>query len=181
MKVIVGLGNWGKKYDFTRHNVGFIALDQLCETVGECSWKEESKFQAIISDLNINNQKKLLVKPTTFMNLSGQAVTKILNYYNYDANDLLVIYDDIDLPLGTIRFRKKGSAGSHNGMKSIISHLGTTEFKRLRIGIENRGEEAKNNQSLSSYVLNKFTKSEKALLDQSLTEAITKIISLTES
>jgi len=175
MKIIVGLGNPGKEYANTRHNAGFMALDALHKKLNAEDWKEESKFKAEIASATVNGEKVLLVKPTTFMNLSGEAVTKILSFYKIDLEDLTVIYDDIDLPTGTIRIRDKGSAGTHNGMKSIIQLLGSEEFKRIRIGTESRGELAPEQQDTSSYVLSDFGKEEKVLIDKAIEEIIEKL------
>ena len=132
--VIVGLGNPGDKYAATRHNAGFLAIDRLMDRYH--IRLTTKKFQGLSGRGVIDGKKVMLVKPTTFMNNSGQCVRKIVDYYKLDpARDLAVLYDDIDLEPGSMRIRGKGSAGSHNGMKSIISHLGTQEFARIRIGI----------------------------------------------
>lgn len=175
MKIIIGLGNFEEKYLKTRHNAGFLAMDELVnqiETTGtSVKWKEETKLQSAISKINYNRQNILLVKPLTYMNLSGEAVSKVLNFYKEDVSNITVIYDDIDLPLGKIRVREKGSAGTHNGMKSIIQCLGTENFKRIRIGIESRGQTAAKEQDLASFVLSNFTKPEYKLISESLKEA----------
>lgn len=176
MKIIVGLGNFGEKYLKTRHNAGFLALDEFVKQLEENSisvkWKEETKLQSIIAKVNFNDKNVLLVKPLTFMNLSGEAVSKVLNFYKETLENLITIFDDIDLPLGKIRVREKGSAGTHNGMRSIIQSLGTENFKRIRIGIESRGEIAPKEQDLTSFVLNNFTKPEFKLISESLKEAV---------
>lgn len=175
MKVIAGLGNVGDKYTNTRHNVGFTALDLFAEQLEKSgtpvTWKNESKFDAIIAKIKFNGQELLLVKPTTFMNLSGLALQKILAFHKIAPENLAVIYDDIDLPLGKIRIRTEGSAGTHNGMKSIIQELGTDAFTRIRIGIESRGDLAPKEQDLSSFVLSRFTEAEQPLLKAALDEA----------
>jgi PTH1 family peptidyl-tRNA hydrolase len=172
MKIVVGLGNVGEKYLKTRHNCGFLALDeftkQLEATGVEVSWKNESKLDAEIAKVSLSGEKVLLVKPTTFMNLSGEAVNKIMNFYKESKENLIVIYDDIDLPLGKIRVREKGSAGTHNGMKSIIQCLGNEDFNRIRIGIESRGELAPKQQDLADFVLGNFTKEEYPLISEAL-------------
>ncbi len=164
MKIIVGLGNIGEKYVLTRHNAGFLALDQFVKELeddGEkIKWKEENKFYAIIAKTKYNDKEMLLVKPTTLMNLSGKAVQKIVSFYKEPIENIIIIYDDIDLPLGTIRVRDKGSAGTHKGMKSIIEELGTENFSRIRIGIESRGQHAPESQEISNFVLSKFLESE---------------------
>lgn len=172
MKIVVGLGNVGEKYLKTRHNCGFLALDEFTKQLEangtEVSWKNESKLDAEIAKVNSNSEKILLVKPTTFMNLSGESISKIMNFYKESKENLIVIYDDIDLPLGKIRVREKGSAGTHNGMKSIIQCLGNEDFKRIRIGIESRGELAPKQQDLADFVLGNFTKEEYPLISEAL-------------
>lgn len=175
MKVIVGLGNPGRKYLFTRHNAGFLALDYFCEQVGKSGqnvdWKLETKFNAEVCKLTFGDGDILLVKPHTFMNRSGEAISKIVNFYKIDKEfELLLIYDDIDLPLGKIRFREKGSAGTHNGMKSTIQMLGTENLKRFRIGVESRGETAPQKQETSTFVLSEFLEVEAPVLIASLEE-----------
>ncbi|MBI5753565.1 aminoacyl-tRNA hydrolase [Candidatus Peregrinibacteria bacterium] len=176
MKIIVGLGNFGEKYLKTRHNCGFLVLDELVKQLEEenisVKWKEETKLQSSAVKINFNGKSILLVKPLTYMNLSGDAVSKVLNFYKENLENLIVIYDDIDLPLGKIRIRDDGSAGTHNGMKSIIQSLGTEKFKRIRIGIESRGKVAPKEQDLSNFVLSNFTKPEYGLISESLKEAV---------
>ena len=130
MKLIVGLGNIGEKYCFTRHNAGFMVLDKLALDKG-FSFREESKLKCFLA----KSGDIIYIKPTTFMNLSGEAVRAVMDYYKIDVKDLLIIYDDIALDLGRMRFRANGSDGGHNGIKSIIKHVGTKEFDRLKIGI----------------------------------------------
>lgn len=176
MKIIVGLGNIGGKYVKTRHNCGFLVLDQFVKELEDeeikISWKEESKFKAIIAKIKYKNEDLLLVKPTTLMNLSGEAVSKIVNFYKEPIGNLIVIFDDIDLPLGKIRVRDKGSAGTHNGMKSVIEKLGTENFKRIRIGIESRGELTPKQQDTSSFVLSEFTEKEYGAIGNGIKEAV---------
>lgn len=152
MKLIVGLGNPGVKYRATRHNIGFIALDEMAYQ--ENATFNKSQFEADIAEFFVNGEKVLLVKPQTFMNESGRSVGPLMTYYNVSPEDVLVIYDDLDLPVGKIRLRQKGSAGGHNGIKSLISHIGTQEFNRVRIGIDRpkRGEE------VIAHVLGNFPK-----------------------
>jgi PTH1 family peptidyl-tRNA hydrolase len=131
MKLIVGLGNPGKKYEKTRHNMGFLVIDQLASI-----WKENSFKDGFSSHYIVNKEKNtILCKPQTFMNLSGEAVYAIAQYYKIDTKDIIIIYDDLALDPGTIRLRLNGSSGSHNGMQSVIEHLKTNEVKRIRIGI----------------------------------------------
>lgn len=135
MKVIVGLGNPGPKYGLTKHNVGFMLVNALAERLGisETEWKD--KFEALVAETRIGTEKVLLVKPMTYMNDSGRAVGPILSWYKLEPEDLVVVHDDMDIPAGTIRIRKKGSAGGHNGIKSVLAHVGDEHFTRVRIGI----------------------------------------------
>jgi len=173
MKLIVGLGNPGKQYEKTRHNVGFLCLDKLSDKYN-LSFKFESSFNAMVSVCNVGGEKCIFVKPQTYMNLSGEAVGKILKYYKVDINDFLVIYDDMDLPLGSLRLREKGSAGGHNGIKNIIAHLSTQEFKRIRVGISGHA-----NLDAKDYVLGNFSKSDLATLElvfDNVVNAVTEFI-----
>ncbi|ALX49440.1 aminoacyl-tRNA hydrolase [Lentibacillus amyloliquefaciens] len=133
MKCIVGLGNPGKKYSKTRHNVGFMVVEKIAD---RHNWKlKKDKFNGKSTVETLDGEKIVLLKPQTFMNLSGESVRPLLDFYQIDPEDVLVIYDDLDLPAGKIRLRQKGGHGGHNGIRSIIDHAGTKEFKRLRIGI----------------------------------------------
>ncbi|MFA9413898.1 MULTISPECIES: aminoacyl-tRNA hydrolase [unclassified Streptococcus] len=151
VKLIVGLGNVGSKYDQTRHNVGFMAIDRLVKDL-DATFTEDKTFKAYIAKSVINGQKVYFVKPTTYMNNSGLAVRAILAFYNIDLKDLIVIYDDLDMEVGKIRFRQKGSAGGHNGIKSIIAHIGSQEFDRIKIGIGR----PKPNVAVVNHVLTRF-------------------------
>ncbi|MBM7635853.1 aminoacyl-tRNA hydrolase [Streptococcus saliviloxodontae] len=151
VKLIVGLGNPGSKYHETKHNVGFMALDLMAKAFG-VAFTEEKNFKAEVGSTFINGEKVYLVKPTTFMNLSGVAVRALLAYYNIAVEDFIVIYDDLDMEVGKIRFRQKGSAGGHNGIKSIIAEIGTQEFDRIKIGIGR----PKNGMTVVNHVLGKF-------------------------
>lgn len=153
MYVIVGLGNPGRKYDGTRHNVGFDVIDILAKKYGITLGL---KHKALAGTGIINSNKVILAKPQTYMNLSGESVRDIMNYYGVDADKLIVIYDDFDTDLGKIRIRKKGSAGSHNGMKSIIYQIQDDQFPRVRVGI---GRPEK--QVLANFVLSRFTGDDK--------------------
>jgi len=166
-RMLVGLGNPGKGYEQNRHNVGFMLLDQLA--IGwQCALNAQGKFRAEWGKVTRGDYQWLLVKPLTFMNASGEAVQRLAAFYQVPASEILVVYDDLDLPLGAVRCRPEGSSGGHNGMKSIESRLGTREFPRLRIGI-GRDERGKN--ATISYVLSDFSKSEKDLLGQALERA----------
>ncbi|MGN1398557.1 MAG: aminoacyl-tRNA hydrolase [Erysipelotrichaceae bacterium] len=160
MKMIVGLGNPGKQYEKTRHNTGFMVLDRIADKLNiEINKKE---FNA----LTARNKQLILVKPQTYMNNSGQAVSQIINYYQIDIEDILVIYDDLDLKYGQLRLRPKGSSGGHNGIKSIINYLHSEDFKRIRIGIE------KNPLiDTADYVLGQIEKDKQQLYNDSLNKA----------
>ena len=163
MKCIIGLGNIGKEYDNTRHNAGFTALEYIAEKYNISLDKKKKK--CIYGEGIIDGVKVSLVKPTTFMNLSGEAIVEIMNWYKITPEDILVIYDDVDLKFGDLRYREKGSSGTHNGMRNIIANIKTEEFARIRIGIENRGECP---IPLTDYVLQKFSKDELEVLNKEI-------------
>lgn len=148
MKLIVGLGNPGKEYENTRHNVGFMIVDHY---LGSDEWKE--KFKALYCEKRINGEKVLFVKPLTFMNLSGDAVVQFVHYYDIDINDILVIQDDMDIAFGSFKLKKDSSDGGHNGIKSIINRLGTQGFSRLKVGLSHD-----KSMDTRDYVLGKFSK-----------------------
>jgi PTH1 family peptidyl-tRNA hydrolase len=189
ISLIVGLGNPGAEYDRTRHNIGFMAVDRLA-TSWSISLGKEKRFYGIFGEGRLssrlaNNGKIRLLKPTTYMNLSGQSVRACADWFKCSPENILVVYDDMDLPLGKLRLRLSGSAGGHNGMKSIISHLGTQNFPRLRLGIGRGGDKderaiaTKDNQNVTSHVLGGFTASENKILTElfNLTEsAVTSIL-----
>ena len=152
MKLILGLGNIGDKYLYTRHNVGFMIVDYLALN-NSVDFRENSKLKSILSKCIINGRDMLLVKPTTYMNLSGEALRAVMDYYKISVEDIIVVYDDISLELGKIRFRASGSDGGHNGIKSVIQHLGTNKFMRLKVGI---GPQP--NIPSEAYVLQNFPK-----------------------
>ncbi|MBQ7478569.1 MAG: aminoacyl-tRNA hydrolase [Selenomonadaceae bacterium] len=133
MKIIAGLGNPGAEYAKTRHNVGFMLVDALAAKLGVDDWRE--KYDAMVLETRIGLEKVLLVKPLTYMNESGRAIGPLLSWYKLEAEDLVVVHDDMDIPVGTVRIRKKGSAGGHNGIKSLLAHVGDEHFARVRIGI----------------------------------------------
>lgn len=153
MKLVVGLGNKGKEYENTRHNMGFMLIDRYLQ-YKNITDKFKEKFNAIYIETTINNEKVIFIKPMTYMNNSGIAVRAFVDFYKLNSEDILVISDDLDLDLGKFRLRRNGSSGGHNGLKSIISHLGTDNFKRLRIGISN------DKYDVINYVLSKFSKKE---------------------
>ena len=164
MFIIAGLGNPDEKYQGTRHNVGFDVVDRLAEKYQIAV--DTKKHRALIGKGVIEGQKVLLVKPQTYMNLSGESIRSLVEYYKIDPEEeLLVIYDDISLEPGVLRLRTKGSAGGHNGMKSIIKHLGGDTFPRIRVGI---GGEKHPGQDLADYVLGHFKDDEKELLSDAL-------------
>lgn len=135
MKIIAGLGNPGTEYARTKHNVGFMFVDALAEALGVSASEWQAKFDVLVAPARIGTQKVLLVKPQTYMNESGRAIGPLLSWYKLEPEDLIVVHDDMDIPVGTIRIRKKGSAGGHNGIKSILAHVGDEHFARVRIGI----------------------------------------------
>jgi peptidyl-tRNA hydrolase, PTH1 family len=173
--LIVGLGNPGRRYEKTRHNLGFLALDRVAEKAG-CSFKFD-KSNAELAITTWQGQPLLLVKPQTFMNLSGQAVAALVSYYKIDLDHVLVVLDDNDLALGRIRLRFQGSAGGHKGLKSIIDHLGTMDFSRLRIGIGSEEHQAE----LVDFVLSKFSKNEWPIVDEALDKCIQAIACFVQS
>ncbi|MEW4354866.1 aminoacyl-tRNA hydrolase [Streptococcus pneumoniae] len=162
-KLIVGLGNPGDKYVETKHNVGFMIVDKIVKDLN-LSFTTDKIFQAALAMTFINGEKVYFVKPLTFMNESGKAVHALLSYYGLDVDDLLVIYDDLDMEVGKIRLRAKGSAGGHNGIKSIIKHIGTQDFKRVKIGIGR----PKQGMSVVHHVLGKFDKEDYITILQTL-------------
>ena len=161
MYIIIGLGNPTAQYEGTRHNVGFDVIDRLGEKYNIAV--DTKKHKAYIGKGMIDGQKVILVKPQTYMNLSGESVRELVDYYKVDAEEeVLVIYDDISLDVGQLRIRKKGSAGGHNGIKNIIAHLGTQVFPRIKVGV---GEKPKN-YDLADYVLGHFSKAERAQMEE---------------
>ncbi|MEG1002459.1 MAG: aminoacyl-tRNA hydrolase [Clostridium sp.] len=160
MFLIVGLGNPEEKYNNTRHNIGFEAIDYIASKYNIDI--NRKKFKGICGEGFIGTEKVILIKPTTYMNLSGECLREVLDFYKLTNEDILVIYDDISLDVGRLRIRPKGSAGGHNGIKSIISHLGTDEFARIKIGVgQPKGD-------LVNHVLGKFSKEENEILEESL-------------
>ena len=162
MKLFVGLGNPGPKYEKTRHNAGFMAIDELAKE-WNIGLTDEKKFKGQLGRGIVRGEKVFLLKPTTYMNLSGESVRAVMNFYEIEVEDVIVMYDDLDLPNGKIRARLKGSAGGHNGIKSMIAQLGTQEFKRIRIGIDRHPK-----IPVVDYVLGKFTEDELALVNQAI-------------
>ena len=163
--LLVGLGNPGKAYEKTRHNVGFMVIDKLAEDFKAVL--KSSKFKSMVAEAMIGNKAALLAKPLTFMNNSGLAIGPLARFYDIPAEQILIIFDDVALPLGTIKLRSKGSSGGHNGLESIIEHLGTREISRIRIGI-GRDNMPKD---LSSYVLSRFNRAEQQELTRLISRA----------
>lgn len=164
-KLIVGLGNFGAKYDLTRHNIGFYCVDALVEAENG-SWSEKKTLKSLVADLRVGQSRIIVCKPTTFMNLSGEAVQAVQSYFKITNADTIVVHDELDLPFGQIRTRIGGSAGGHNGIKSLIQHCGE-DFGRVRIGIAN---EFSDKVDSADFVLQKFSKTEQDNLKPLRTE-----------
>lgn len=164
MYIIAGLGNPGDEYHKTRHNVGFDTINYLAEKYNISLNK--LKFNAVYGELNINGEKVLLVKPVTFMNRSGVAIIEIMNYFKIPVENLIVVYDDIDIPVGTLRIRPNGSAGTHNGMKSIINTIKSEKFPRVRVGIGRNP-----NMDLADYVLQRFSNDDRVIVEDIIKSA----------
>jgi PTH1 family peptidyl-tRNA hydrolase len=164
LKLVVGLGNPGTKYEGTRHNIGFEAVDRLA--AGGSGSKFSRKFDGLVAETEIDFHRVLLLKPETFMNLSGRSVAQAARFYKIEAADLLVICDDLSLPLGKLRLRAGGSDGGQKGLRDITSHLGTEMYPRLRIGIGERGM-----IDASDFVLSRFKSSERPVIDEALIDA----------
>ncbi|GMA69535.1 peptidyl-tRNA hydrolase [Leuconostoc litchii] len=163
MKFIFGLGNIGGKYDQTRHNIGFMAVDNFA-TAHDLSFSPSKQFSTI-AKATIHGESVMLIKPTTYMNESGQAVRAILDYYDGNIDDIMILVDDMDMPFGKMRLRDKGSAGGHNGLKSIIAHTNSQSFLRLKFGL---GHPLHEQNTVINYVLGKFTTAEKPEVEQML-------------
>jgi len=155
MKIVVGLGNPDEKYSNTRHNIGWMFLDYLSKKYNFNIKKKT--LDSMISEVNINNEKIIFVKPLTYMNLSGNAVQKVKRWYKVENKDILIVFDDIDIPFGKTKYKLNGSGGTHNGMKNIVQMLNAKDFPRIKIGI---GGIKYENQDLVDFVLQKFTKNE---------------------
>ncbi|GAB3054562.1 aminoacyl-tRNA hydrolase [Virgibacillus ainsalahensis] len=165
MKCIVGLGNPGKKYQDTRHNIGFMIIDELLDRYG---WElNKKKFNGSYAMEHVQGEKVFLLKPQTYMNLSGESIRPLMDYYDINLEDVLIIYDDLDLPTGKIRLRQKGGHGGHNGLRSTIDHLGTKDFKRIRFGVGR----PTNPTPVVNYVLSSFPKEEQEDVNVSIKKA----------
>ena len=165
MKMIVGLGNIGTRYDETRHNTGFMVVDQLARDYHLGAFTHLKQEAVAVSGV-INGEKLMLVKPTTFMNDSGRAVGPLVDYYDIDLDDLVIVNDDLDMPVGKVRLKTHGASGGHNGLKSIISALGTKNFNRVKVGIDHP-----QHGTVVSHVLGKFSKEERPKFDQAVEQA----------
>ena len=165
VKIIVGLGNPGAQYANTPHSVGFEAVDAIAASIGAV-WEEKRQFKCLMARGTFAGQPVMLVKPQTFMNLSGESVAPVVKYHNATPADLLVIQDDIDLPVGRMRVRKNGSCGGHNGIRNIIERLGTPEFSRLKLGV------GKDKSNVIAHVLGKFDPTTRKVMDEVVAEAV---------
>jgi PTH1 family peptidyl-tRNA hydrolase len=149
LRLVVGLGNPGQRYTKTRHNVGFWFLDDWLAQLGSVSWRSESRFQADFAEVKIAGQSVIFLKPQTFMNLSGQAVGKVLRYFKISPQEMLVVHDELDFDVGVMRFKSAGGHGGHNGLRDIVATVGSGEFNRLRVGIGHPGDKRR----VADYVL----------------------------
>ena len=164
MKLVVGLGNPGKEYEKTRHNCGFRVIETLEDALGvKC---DKVKFQGLYAKCKYHGEDLILLKPTTFMNLSGQSVAEAMRFFKLEASDIIVIYDDLDTAVGKIRLRETGNSGGHNGIKNVIAHLGTKNFCRIRVGIGRDME-----MMIIDYVLKKIPKADEKLMNEAFENA----------
>jgi PTH1 family peptidyl-tRNA hydrolase len=170
MKIVVGLGNPGPRYQGTRHNVGFDVIDSLARGPGV--GRSQSRFQAQVAEWLEGMEKVLLVKPDTFMNLSGRCVRQVVDFYQASVSDVLVVCDDVNLPLGRLRVRARGTHGGHNGLRDVQAHLGTTEYARLRIGVG----AAQESGELVDHVLGRFRPSERPVIDDAVALAAQAVV-----
>lgn len=166
MKLIIGLGNPGKPYENTRHNIGFEVIDALAVKWG--APLNQMKFNGMYASVHRPEGKVILLKPLTYMNLSGESVRPLMDYFDIDVEDIIVIYDDLDLETGKLRLRGKGSAGGHNGIKSLIQHLGTQEFNRIRVGVNRPPAGMK----VADYVLSKFSKDDQPIVQDAINKSV---------
>ena len=181
LKLLVGLGNPGSEYNKTRHNVGFMVLEEMARQ-NNCIFRDSKKLYGKTCEIRSGLIKTRLLMPKTYMNESGKSVRSAKDWFNFENNQLIVLVDDMDLPLGKIRVRSKGSAGGHNGLKSIINHLGTNDFKRLKIGIGSPSEIQQERKSKTvSHVLGRFSKEEFVILNFIIKEIISCIESITSN
>ena len=170
--MLLAYGNPGKEYEKKRHNLGFMVLDKLADKMNTTI--EKTKLNGVIGEARINGEKLLLVKPTTYMNLSGNCVSEVLNFYKSYSQDMIVIYDDIDIDIGKIRIKPSGSAGTHNGMRDIINKIGTNDFVRVRVG----SGRPQNGQDLATFVLSGFKKEENENINKAVEKASDAVIEI---
>ena len=181
MKIIVGLGNKGKEYDGTRHNAGFMFVDALASVMEKdasenvIQYHTEKKFEADVAEAKVDSEKIIFVKPRTYMNASGKAVSSIMQFYKAEPEDLIVVMDDIDLPLGTVRIRNDGSSGGHKGLQNIIDSIKYDTFIRIRIGIDNF-EKQETKFETAEYVVDNFSKREMPILNKTIDSAVDYIL-----
>ena len=181
LKLLIGLGNPGTEYEKTRHNVGFMVLEEIARK-NNCSFRESKKLFGRTCEYGTGPKKTRLLMPNTYMNDSGKSVRSAKDWFDFDNQQLIVLLDDMDLPLGKIRLRSKGRSGGHNGLQSIINHLGTSEFKRLKIGIGPPSDLQKDRKSKTvSHVLGRFSKDEFTILNFIIQEIISCIESITSN
>lgn len=171
-KLIVGLGNPGQKYDRTRHNIGFEIVDALAKSLPDVSLVANKRFQGNAGEFRSAGERMVLLKPSTYMNRSGQSVRAVLDWYKLAPAKVLIVYDDMDLPTGKLRMRLSGGAGGHNGMKSIISHLGTKAFPRLRVGVGSADKSGNPDGAVISHVLGRFSPAERKVVDAVILMAV---------
>lgn len=164
IKLIVGLGNPGKEYENTRHNMGFRVLDNINERLGTIGWKERDG--GLYFDCHLDMCKVIFLKPQKYINLSGDVLIKFVSFFDIKTDDIIVISDDLDLPIGSIKLKEKGSSGGHNGLKNIEARLGTSEYKRIKLGISNN-----KNIDTKEYVLGKFSSEEKKIVNETIDKA----------
>lgn len=169
MKLIIGLGNPGKEYEKTRHNTGFMVIDKLADKLGVSI--EQNKFKGLYTKLKYKGEDVILLKPQTYMNLSGESVRQVMDFFKIKQEDILVIYDDMDMPVGKLRLRQTGSAGGHNGMRNIILHTGSQNFNRVRVGIGRHPY-----MKVVDYVLSKFTQDEMIDMEKGIDNASEAVI-----
>ena len=173
--LVVGLGNPGPKYEWTRHNMGFLVIDELADR--EKIPVQKLKYRALTNTALIGGQSVLLIKPTTYMNLSGEAVGEAARFYKIPPQRVLVISDDVALPQGKLRIRRSGSAGGHNGLKNIISHLGSDQFPRIKVGV---GGKPHPDHDMADWVLGKFTGQDKKVMEEAVSRAADAVTLLLE-
>lgn len=169
MKLIIGLGNPGKEYEKTRHNTGFMVIDKLADKLGVSI--EQNKFKGLYTKLKYKGEDVILLKPQTYMNLSGESVRQVMDFFKIKQENILVIYDDMDMPVGKLRLRQTGSAGGHNGMRNIILHTGSQNFNRVRVGIGRHPY-----MKVVDYVLSKFTQDEMIDMEKGIDNASEAVI-----